>query len=98
VDYKLKLINKMKKSTIINYADGGTIRLHNKRISFKETDKKTMIRFDFADAEADKPACGHKCHRGKIRETQIQMSIEAMESLVYAYINYKRERALAKAK
>jgi hypothetical protein len=26
------------------------------------------------------------------------MSIEAMESLVYAYINYKRERALEKAK
>lgn len=86
----------MKKNTLTNYADGATIRLHNKRISFKETDKKTMIRFDFADDEADKPACGHKCHKGKVRETFIQMSNEAMEALVYAYMNYKRERALAK--
>jgi len=80
------------------WKNGATIRLRNKRISFEETDEKTMILFEFADAEADKPACFHKCHRGKIRETQIQMSVEAMESLVHAYMNYKRSRYIVKTK
>jgi hypothetical protein len=31
------------KREINMYKDGATVRLHNKRISFKETDKKTMI-------------------------------------------------------
>jgi hypothetical protein len=85
------------KREINMYTDGATVRLHNKRISFKETDKKTMISFQFAgDVEPDKPACGHKCHKGKVRDTFIQMSNEAMEALVYAYINYKRQRAVAK--
>jgi hypothetical protein len=85
------------KRGINTYLDGATVRLPNKRISFKETDKKTMISFQFAgDEEPDKPACGHKCHRGKVRDTFIQMSNEAMEALMIAYINYKRERARAK--
>ena len=85
------------KREIKEYKDGATVRLHNKRISFKETDTKTMISFQFAgDEEPDKPACGHKCHKGKVRDTFIQMSNEAMEALVYAYINYKRQRAVAK--
>jgi len=67
------------KREINTYKDGATVRLHNKRISFKETDTKTMISFQFAgDVEPDKPACGHKCHKGKVRDTFIQMSNEAM--------------------
>lgn len=85
------------KRQINTYLDGATVRLHNKRISFKVTDKKTMISFQFADADdPNKPACSHKCHKGKVRDTFIQMSNEAMEALVFAYINYKRERAKAK--
>lgn len=84
------------KNNITQYKDGATVRLHNKRISFKETDEKTMISFQFADTnEPEKPACGHECHKGKVRDTFIQMSNEAMEALVFAYMNYKREKALA---
>lgn len=78
---------------IVTYRDGATVRLHNKRISFKETDEKTMISFQFAgDLEPNNPACVHKCHKGKLRDTFIQMSNEAMEALVCSYINYKRDK------
>ncbi len=79
------------KSHLNIYSDGATVRLKNKRISFKETDKKTMISFQFADEEhPEKPACRHVCHRGKVRDTFIQLSNETMARLVHAYIKYKR--------
>jgi hypothetical protein len=79
----------MKKGITI-YKDGAVIRLHNKRISFKEEDGKTKINFWIAgDSEPDKPACAHKCHKGKVRETGITLSDEGMQCLVYAYLNYK---------
>lgn len=77
------------------YTDGATVRLRNKRISFQEADNKTSIKFEFADSEADKPACFHRCIKGKVRETKIQISIEAMEALVFSYLKYKQERARA---
>lgn len=82
----------MGKKTLIQYSDGATVRLHNKRISFKQTEEKTMILFDFADVNAETPACLHKCLKGKIRQTFIQMSNEAMESLIYSYIDYKKRQ------
>lgn len=81
-----------KKKTLIQYSDGATVRLHNKRISFAQTEEKIMIKFDFADENANNPACFHKCFKGKVRHTFLQMSNEAMESLVYAYVDYKKRK------
>ena len=86
----------MKKTSLIVFADGATARINNKRIAFAEKDGNTMIKFHFADADAEKPACYHKCHKGKVRETFVKMSNEAMELLVYSWMQYKRERAMAK--
>lgn len=80
----------MAKRKVDVYLNGARIRVHNKRIVFEEVDNKVMIQFNFADENAETPACGHKCHRGKIRETFIQMSTEVMDLLVHTYISKKR--------
>ena len=80
----------MKKNSVVYYKDGAVVRLHNRRISFKEINKKIIIKFDFADTEAEKPACSHICYKGKIRETFLALNTEAMKALVFAFINYKK--------
>lgn len=82
----------MKNKTIKLYTDGATVRLHNRRISFKQDEKSIMIKFSFAEADAYRSACSHDCHRGKVRETNIKMTNEAMEALVLAFMNYKRAK------
>ena len=74
------------------YADGASVRLHNKRIVFAEEDGKTLINFRFADENADKPACRHLCHKGRVRDTSLKVSTEAMDALMVAYVRYKRKR------
>jgi hypothetical protein len=80
----------MAKSSMNTYLNGASVRVHNKKINVHEVDGKVMIQFLFADENAETPACGHKCHRGKVRETFVQMSTEAMELLVHAYLTQKR--------
>ena len=79
----------MKKPTCEIFPEGGIIRMKNKRISFKVTEGKTMINFQMVDTDADVPACSHKCIRGKVRETFVQMSNEAMDALVFSYMKHK---------
>jgi hypothetical protein len=82
----------MKKPTINTYLDGVTARVHNRRISIIQKDGVTKIQFDFADVDADSPACAHNCVRGKIRQTAIQMNDESMDLFVHAYLAYKRSK------
>lgn len=88
----------MKKSLLTYYNDGATIRVHNKRISFKQDDEKIMIRFDFADSNAQTPACNHTCHRNKVRQTYVQMSNNAFDTFVIAYMNHKKLQHIEKQK
>lgn len=76
---------------LTTYLDGASYRMHNKRITFKQENGVTMIRFKFADKEAYKPACSHKCHKGKVRETFLKLSNEAMDKLVFAYLQFKKD-------
>lgn len=83
----------MKKQNHIKfYSNGATIRMHNKRISFKQDEKSIVIGFSFAEENANTPACLHVCHRGKVRETSIKMSNEAMEALVLSFIQFKKKK------
>jgi hypothetical protein len=84
----------MKKTTFHTYLDGAVIRAHNRRISIVQEDGVTKIIFDFADNEAEKPACKHECKRGKIRRTYVKMSDESMDLLVAAYLQYKRNNSM----
>ena len=79
----------MKANTETIFLNGATIRMHNKRIQIREKGDKTIILFHFADENADTPACQHRCHRGKVRETFVKMTTESMELLVKAYIDYR---------
>jgi len=79
----------MKETSATIYANGAVIRLHNRRMAFGESDGITELKFVFADSTPDIPACAHFCIRGKVRETYIKMSTEAMEALVSAYVRYK---------
>jgi hypothetical protein len=72
------------------YRDGARIRLHNKSVSFIETENNIMIKFLFADTNADIPACSHRCYKGKVRETVVNMTKEAFEALLFSYLEYKK--------
>ena len=80
----------MKTETLKIYKDGATIRLHNRRISFIDNKRDVLITFENLDSEPNRPSFVHKCHRNKIRETVLKMSSKAMESLLYAYIEYRK--------
>jgi hypothetical protein len=84
----------MKKGKISLSKDGAVARLHNKRISFMAVGDSILIVFQYADKEHDPntPACAHKCHKGKIRETFVKISEDAMKSLVVAYISWRKEK------
>ena len=86
------------KNTLTAFKNGASTRLHNKRISFKQDESSTVIAFQFADEDAEKPACGHTCHRGKVRHTVVKMSNDAMDALVNSYIHYKRGEYLKEKK
>jgi len=82
----------MKKPELYIYNNGATARMHNKRIVFKEADGQVFIGFNFADKNADIPACSHSTRRGKVRDTYLKISSEGMEALVMAYHAYKRSQ------
>lgn len=79
---------------ITTYIDGASARMHNKRVSFVEKEDKITIGFQFADKDAEKPACLHTCDKGKIRNTYIKLSKDAMEALIHAYYQYKKQQYL----
>jgi hypothetical protein len=91
-------MSKRNKNTNKIFLDGAQMRLHNRKIGFVEKDDNILINFKFADTEADKPACKHICHRGKVRETHLQLSVEAMETLMMGYIRYRQFKEKNKAK
>ena len=62
------------------------MRLENKKIQFQKEDDKVVIRFNIFDEEnAEKPACSHKVIKGKVRQTDLCLSIEAMDALVFLW-------------
>jgi hypothetical protein len=80
------------KDKLMIYNNGATVRLHNRRICFKETDDGIHVRFDIVAKDAEKPSCFHVCHKGKVRVTHIKISAEGMEYLVESYLIYKKEK------
>jgi len=81
---------KMKKESIIQYLDGATARLHNRRLSFKEEDGFIIIDFAIADKDADKPSTLHRTIKNKIRLTTLKLSKDGMTMLMYAYLEHLR--------
>jgi hypothetical protein len=83
----------MAKKKIQNtYLNGSTMRSHNKAIHlYKDKDKEHFnILFRFADENPDTPACQHTCLKGKVRQTYLKLSEEAMEDLVRCYTEFKK--------
>lgn len=78
---------------IVKAPNGVSVKLHNKRITIIQTDQKVMISFLFADKNPDKPACYHKCIKGKVRETAVFMTTEAMDALAIAYLKHKQHQS-----
>lgn len=75
------------------YDDGASARLHNRKVMLKEYEDETLLIFQNAnDGNPEELATGHKCIRGKVRETQILLSNEALEALVIAYIEYQKTK------
>ncbi len=74
------------------YLDGAMIKLHNKRVSFKEKGDIIALNFKIVANDATEPACYHTSYRGKVRSTTICLSNEAMEALVWLYLHYKNEK------
>lgn len=83
------------KKRITTYANGAEIRLHNRSIKFAEMDGGFRLEFMSATENADQPASGHLCLRGKVRVTTLCLSNEALESLVVGYVQFQKEKRLA---
>ena len=81
-----------KKKKQNTYLNGSTMRSHNKVIHLikQRNEEHFSIVFRFADEEPDKPACQHTCLKGKVRQTYLKLSEEAMEDLVRCYTAFKK--------
>jgi predicted DNA binding protein len=90
------------KVKIKDYADAVVVKIPNKKIMVVERSDENGIsyfmNFKYADKDADKPACTHKCHRGIVRETTVKVSEDGMDALIMAYIRYKRNKQAKQAK
>ena len=80
----------MKKESITQYLDGAVVRLHNRRLTFKEEGDIIVIDFAVATKDADKPSVLHRNIENKIRLTTLKLSKEGMTMLMYAYLEHLR--------
>lgn len=70
------------------YLDGFKLKGKNKRISLTEKEDGVFLTFQILTENADQPSCSHSCFKGKIRKTELSLSKESFEALVYAYLAY----------
>jgi hypothetical protein len=84
----------MKKSELTIYNDGATARIHNRRLTMVEDPetKDVLFRFQFATDGAEKPACSHETFKGKVRQTTIKLSEDAIKALITTYMEYKKSK------
>lgn len=80
---------------ITTYSNGAEIRLNNRSIKFAEMDGGFRLEFMSATENADQPASGHLCLRGKVRVTTLCLSNEALEALVVGYVQFQKDKRLA---
>ena len=86
----------MKKPSYTTYKNGGNVRIQNKEINFVEIPEKQslLIQFKFFDENADNPSVKHTCIKGKVRVSEISLSHEAMQSLMFTYNEYIKSKLL----
>jgi hypothetical protein len=84
----------IKKSKLTLYNDGAEARIHNRRLLMSEDQetKDVVLRFQFATDDAESPACSHETFRGKVRQTTIKMSEDAIKALIAMYMEYKKSK------
>lgn len=81
----------MKKVKI--YTNGAIVKLHNRRIVFVErADGGYKIEFNSHDKDAHIPAVLHKCDKGLIRRSLMNISEEGLDALFEAYQSYKQQK------
>ena len=83
---------KEKEPKMTTYPNATRTKWHNKSVMVFERDGKFWIEFRYADEKADEPACRHRCLRGKVRQTTIHLSQDAIEYLMMTYIEHKKAR------
>lgn len=92
--------DKKTKVRVKEYADAVVVKIPNKKIMIVERSDENgnsyFMNFRYFDKDADKPACTHKCHRGKVRETTVKLSEDGMDALIMAYMRYKRNKQAKK--
>lgn len=83
----------MKDKIQINlYRNGAIIKLENRRVEFEE--KKDGFELVFKTMKnIEKPSCITTTVKGKIKETVIGISKEAMELLFFAYQKYQDKKS-----
>ncbi len=77
------------------FKNGAKVRIKNKQFGFHQVEKSIQLYFRNADCkDPEKPACLHRTHKGKMRETFLCLSEEAMDYLVRSYIEYKQNKLI----
>lgn len=75
------------------HPNGAQVKLHNRRIIMAEHEDDFELEFLSAGVpNPELPAAVHRCLKGKARSTSVSLTKEAMEAMVYAYLEYKRHK------
>lgn len=81
-----------KRANFFIYRDAISVKLKNKRVTVMDDPKGVLVEFLTCDGSDDKRTLHHVL-RGKVVQTRIKLSSEAMEALIAAYEELtKKER------
>jgi hypothetical protein len=85
-----------KENKITLFNNGVQTRLHNRKITLIQKEDDFILEFLFADEQANEPACEHSCLKGKVRMTKIKLSNEALEAMLFSYMEFKKNKKYKK--
>lgn len=84
----IKLNTMEKQNKIHLYNDGFSVKLHNRKAMALLKDGQINLCFLNLSEDPEKPACKHSVLRGKVRQTNIKLSIESFQALIEGYYEF----------
>ncbi len=83
----------MKQSQLTTYPNGYEVRIHNRRIKILKNDEGSFnINLQSITENPEIPTVHTEItHKGKVAFTFLKLSEEAIQSIVYGYLEYLKE-------
>lgn len=84
-----------KKGKNLIHPNGVTVRLPNRKIRIEETEDCFWLELNIVDASAERPEALQKILKGKVRQTILRLSKDAMIEMVVALNSYLNNKQLS---